>query len=596
MRILTAVFSVSALFLLSHCAAKHQPLEFPGYFALLPESEFTLVQSDELKALEALPQPTGFQKRRMVELYQNQQRPLKPTSPLYVTLDQKIQQLKNETTELEAPIVQLQAEIAGYPNEDASPVKPVVFSDPNMKKAFTDAAQLWNRDEPTRALERLDAATKLVENSLSAPEKLRIQNLKFRIHAESSDLKLAAADYAAMKSLDDCHADTTQAGFLLSVLSFAQGDSVNALKILEAQCDKDTSELAQQRRSYWKARFQEGQGTISATLYQSLASARIPAFYSFLAEIRLGQKVNVPPAPATKGYLAQEFNVPGEIHQLLLSAEERLKWNLKKDAMAFLMKASRRMRKTPGKSEVVPLLYIAHLCQAAGNHLEALRIYAQVTQLVTQDPELSTLVTASLLSEMYPRPFDAKVDWLSKMWDVDGDYVYSIIRQESAFSPTAVSGSDARGLMQLMPALAKILAKQWSFKTYYTDRSLFDADENLKLGVFHLKQLDKLVPHPALIAAGYNAGVNRAIRWWKRYGNYPLDVFIELIPVSETRNYVKLVLRNYYFYKNLRTGQPVDPTQVPFQLAPIPAEYISKNSSPFLPRWTRMDSTRLHLD
>jgi len=586
-----------ALLLLSHCAAKHQPLEFPGYFALMPENEFTLVQNDEAKALESVSQPTGFQKRRLGELYQNEQRGLKSTSSRYVVLDQKIQQLKDETIELDKSIIQLQAEIAKYPSEDIPPPKPAVFSDPGMKKAFADAAKLWNGDESAKALERLDSASKMFDSTLSTAEKLRINNLRFRIYSEASDLKSSSTAYLAMKSLDDCNPDTTQAGFLLSILTFAQGDAGNALKILDGQCDRDETELGKQRRSYWRARFQEGQGTVSTIAYQALASAPIPAFYSFLAETRLGQRVSVPTSQSpVKGYLSQEFNVPEEVHQLLLSAEERLKWNLKRDAMAFLLKASRRMRKSPGKSDVVPLLYIAHLCQAAGNHLEALRIYAQVTQFMTQDPELSPLVTPRLLAEMFPRPFEAKVDWLSKMWGVDADYVYSIIRQESAFSPTAVSGSDARGLMQLMPALARMLAKQWSFRSYYSDRSLFDIDENLKLGVFHLKQLDVLVPHPALIAAGYNAGVNRAIRWWKRYGNYPLDVFIELIPVNETRNYVKLVLRNYYFYKNLRTGKPVDPSQVPFQLGPIPPEYITSNGAGFLPRWTQVDTKRLQVD
>ncbi len=596
MRVLKGAGLTLILLVLSHCAAKHQPIEFPGYYALRPESEFSPVQAEELKTLEALADPTAFQKRRMADLYQNEERALKPTTTRYAELETKIQNLRTQTIALDRPVLDLQAEIATYPSEDNSAPKPAVFSDPNLKKAFTEAAQLWNRDESNKAIDKLTTVIAPVEKSLSTGERLRVNNLRFRIFAEAGDLISANTVYLAMKDLDDCSPDTTAAGFLLSILTFAQGNAPAALSILNSQCDKDISELAQQRRDYWRARMKEGQATESAQIYQRLAQERIPSYYSFLAQTRLGQKVSLPPLVPGKAYLSQEFNVSSSIHELLLNAEDRLRANLRKDAMAFLMKASRQLRKSPGKSDVVPLLYIAHLCQAAGNHLEALRIYAQITQMVTQDPELSGLVTSGLIAEMYPRPFADRVDWLGRIWGVDSDYVYSIIRQESAFSPTAVSGSDARGLMQLMPALGKVLSKQWSFRSYYSDRMLFDADENLKLGVFHLKQLDDIVFHPALVAAGYNAGVNRAIRWWKRYGNFPLDVFIELIPVMETRNYVKLVLRNFYFYKNLRTGIAVDPTIVPFQLGPIPAEYVTEKRKTSVPAWSKLDSRRLQVN
>src|SRR5262249_36812764 len=68
------------------------------------------------------------------------------------------------------------------------------------------------------------------------------------------------------------------------------------------------------------------------------------------------------------------------------------------------------------------------------------------------------------------------------------------------------------------------------------------------------------------IAASYNAGLSRVNGWWKRNGTHPLDVFVELIPINETRNYVKLVLRNYIHYKALRTGGAVDVGFIPFRL------------------------------
>ena len=120
-----------------------------------------------------------------------------------------------------------------------------------------------------------------------------------------------------------------------------------------------------------------------------------------------------------------------------------------------------------------------------------------------------------------------------------------------------------------MPSLARSLSHQWSYQPYYSDRLLFDADENLKLSTFHLSQLRVLAPHVVLMSAAYNAGMSRVSGWWKRFGALPLDVFVEFIPVNETRNYVKLVMRNYIYYKALRSGGVVDSNLIPFQLPPF---------------------------
>jgi len=141
---------------------------------------------------------------------------------------------------------------------------------------------------------------------------------------------------------------------------------------------------------------------------------------------------------------------------------------------------------------------------------------------------------------------------------MDPDFVYAIMRQESAFNPGAVSSADARGIMQMMPFLAKAIASQWDYGPYYNDKMLFYAYESLKLSIFHLQQLKTMAPHLALVAAGYNAGIVRVMSWWRRVYPLPTDVFIEMIPILETRNYVKLVLRNFFQYKTLKSGGKID--------------------------------------
>jgi soluble lytic murein transglycosylase len=136
--------------------------------------------------------------------------------------------------------------------------------------------------------------------------------------------------------------------------------------------------------------------------------------------------------------------------------------------------------------------------------------------------------------------------------------VLAIVRQESAFDVSAVSSSDARGLMQLKPATAKQVAKTLSLP-FSADRLVADANFNLTLGSAYLdKMLDKFAGSYVLSIAAYNAGPNRVGQWLVDHGDPrdgSIDVvdWIELIPFGETRNYVQRVLENLQVYR-LRTG------------------------------------------
>jgi soluble lytic murein transglycosylase len=136
--------------------------------------------------------------------------------------------------------------------------------------------------------------------------------------------------------------------------------------------------------------------------------------------------------------------------------------------------------------------------------------------------------------------------------------VLAIVRQESAFDPSAVSSSDARGLMQLKPATARQVAKALSLP-FSADRLLADANFNLTLGSAYLdKMLDKFGGSYVLSIAAYNAGPARVAQWLSDHGDPrdgSIDVvdWIELIPFGETRNYVQRVLENLQVYR-LRAG------------------------------------------
>ena len=132
--------------------------------------------------------------------------------------------------------------------------------------------------------------------------------------------------------------------------------------------------------------------------------------------------------------------------------------------------------------------------------------------------------------------------------------IHSIILQESAFKVNAYSSAGARGLMQLMPYTAKRVAQSINEK-YYRKALMTNPQYNILLGTIYIKGLIKRFGGSIPLAlAGYNAGPGRVKIWLKRYGDprkNQIDYvdWIESIPISETRNYVKKVISNYRVYK-----------------------------------------------
>lgn len=131
--------------------------------------------------------------------------------------------------------------------------------------------------------------------------------------------------------------------------------------------------------------------------------------------------------------------------------------------------------------------------------------------------------------------------------DIDPIIVISLIRQESAFNPNATSRVGAKGLMQLMPATAKRMNKKLNVN------NLSNPEINVTLGTKYLRQLfTRFDGNLIYTLASYNAGENRIDRWKREVfrNDDPLST-IESIPFEETRNYVKLIYRNHFFYSLL---------------------------------------------
>ena len=157
------------------------------------------------------------------------------------------------------------------------------------------------------------------------------------------------------------------------------------------------------------------------------------------------------------------------------------------------------------------------------------------------------------MSQRFPTPHRDVLSAAAKQNDLDEAIVYGLIRQESRFMADARSRVGAAGLMQLMPATARWVARQIAMKPFKPDM-LLRPDVNLQMGMYYFRRVLMDLGHPLLATAAYNAGPGRARRW-RDEGPLEGAIYAETIPFGETREYVKKVFTNAWFYHHRLTGR-----------------------------------------
>lgn len=155
----------------------------------------------------------------------------------------------------------------------------------------------------------------------------------------------------------------------------------------------------------------------------------------------------------------------------------------------------------------------------------------------------------------YPRAYRPIVVAGARRSGVPRELVWSVMREESGFSPTIESWANAVGLMQLLVRTAARAGSEHNMEV--NRRRLHDPAVNIKLGATYLGFLRRTFGgNLALAIAGYNAGEGAAMRWVRKMGNEPLDELLERIPYDQTRRYTKRVLSSLFAYSVLyRAGQ-----------------------------------------
>lgn len=154
--------------------------------------------------------------------------------------------------------------------------------------------------------------------------------------------------------------------------------------------------------------------------------------------------------------------------------------------------------------------------------------------------------------QRFPAPYRSSLEAHARAVGLEPTWVYGLIRQESRFIEDIRSSAGASGLMQLMPATARWVARKVGMNDFTMAR-VNDVEVNLRLGTSYLRMvLDDLDGHPALASAAYNAGPGRP-RAWRAALPRAVEgaIFAETIPFSETRDYVKKVMSNSVYYAAL---------------------------------------------
>ena len=308
-------------------------------------------------------------------------------------------------------------------------------------------------------------------------------------------------------------------------------DAKTAARHFERLWSKVSYPVSRARAAYWAGRAAEADGRMDqARDWYAKAGQYFTAFYGQLAMGRLGASTPSPlPAPphaddkTINAFLSRDV-VRGA--KLIAASQERSHFRA----------------------------FIKHLSRRAKSPME----YALTAEIALQSARPDVALRAAkraLLKNVYlidagwprePSPRDRK--------GLERALLLALMRQESAFNPQAVSWAGARGLMQLMPATAKAVARRLNLP-FSRKRLLDDRDYNLTIGTAYLSEvLSSFGGTYVLGLAAYNAGPSRVGRWLNSNGDFrrgDIDAvdWIEMIPFDETSYYVQRVIENLQVYR-----------------------------------------------
>ncbi len=154
----------------------------------------------------------------------------------------------------------------------------------------------------------------------------------------------------------------------------------------------------------------------------------------------------------------------------------------------------------------------------------------------------------------YPRAYRELVEKYDKLGDNPEGYLYSIMRKESGFDPHDLSYADAQGLLQMIPPTTQRVAKELGIP--YDAGRLYEPAYNVQTGSWYIGHLLAKFKHQIPLGAGsFNSGPRPVMKWIDQNGNREIDELVELVPYTQTREYMKKVTENFARYRYLYAGE-----------------------------------------
>ncbi len=370
---------------------------------------------------------------------------------------------------------------------------------------------------------------------------LNLQQLKSSQKQISPDLFSELERYVALRAARQ-HQQIA-AEWLLALPSSFQNEDTRSWQVRLAIIVQDwprtlsvirempVEERAQDRWVYWQAHAMEASGNIKGADHQYRKLAEGRGYYNFLGaeKLALPFQLKSPEIVVSDELIAEVENM-----QAIKRVSEWLAMN----------KRSKAIRE-----------WHYALSGADTMHWKAATVIAsrwdwhdQVIRAAFKADEMDAL------TERFPMMYAKLVNQAALKTGLSQASIWSIIRQESAFNQHAVSYVGAKGLMQLMPATARQVARK--LKMGKKSPRLFSAATNIRLGSTYLAGIKERYGNLALAAAGYNAGPHRVSTWLERVSFDSPEAWVEAIPFNETRRYVQQVMAFVTVYEWRQQKEP----------------------------------------
>jgi len=210
------------------------------------------------------------------------------------------------------------------------------------------------------------------------------------------------------------------------------------------------------------------------------------------------------------------------------------------DAESFFEPVEQALKGSPSL-----VFRMARLYQSVGAATQGVRAGRRILSRLPADGKQNLPLSARLL--LFPQPWARTVKAEAQRWNLDPSFTYAVIRQESVFDPEVVSPAGAIGLMQIMPATGKTIARELGEP--FSVEALYSPEGNIRFGTYYLhKLLKEFDDSREFTLAGYNGGPPNAKEWRERARDKDPDLGGGGIVFSETRNYVKKVMANFWIY------------------------------------------------